>query len=452
MKNLMKTTWMNSPLKQRCAQGAWPLCACMFLLPLSVESVSAHIPDNATVATVSVQQQRAVGGVVTDENGEPLVGVTVVVKGTRVRAVTDSQGRFSIKASPGQTLTFSYIGYGRKELKVSGTNLNVQLKSIDNTLNEAVVIGYGTVRKADLAGSVSVMDSKSFKDEPITRIEDALQGRVSGIEVVQSGVPGGDLKIRIRGVNSINKSNDPLYVVDGIVRESGLDGISPEDIQSMQGLKDASSTAIYGARGANGVVLVTTKQGRTSGTQVVFDANVGISNAYNMPEAMSTQAYAQALVDYKGVDRAQLEGYLNGTKPGVDWLDEVLRTGVTQNYKLAISKGNEDTQFYVSGNYMQHQGVIENTKFERYSAKMNVHSKLFSWLEMTADLNLSQGKGKGAGFNQNQWNPIWIALNYSPTMEVFAENGSYSLDPYNCIQRSPLAYLNGTQNLSLIHI
>lgn len=446
MKNLMKTTWMDYPLSQRCAHGAWPLCACMFLLPLSVEGASAHIPDNAPVATVSVQQQRAVGGVVTDENGEPLVGVTVVVKGTRVRAVTDNQGRFSIKASPGQTLTFSYIGYGRKELKVSGTNLNVQLKSIDNTLNEAVVIGYGTVRKADLAGSVSVMDSKSFKDEPITRIEDALQGRVSGIEVVQSGVPGGDLKIRIRGVNSINKSNDPLYVVDGIVRESGLDGISPEDIQSMQVLKDASSTAIYGARGANGVVLVTTKQGRSSGTQVVFDANVGISNAYNMPEVMSTRAYAQALVDYKGVDRAQLEGYLNGTNPGVDWLDEVLRTGVTQNYKLAISKGNEDTQFYVSGNYMQHQGVIENTKFERYSAKMNVHSKLFSWLEMTADLNLSQGKGKGAGFNQNQWNPIWIALNYSPTMEVLAENGSYSLDPYNCIQRSPLAYLNGTQN------
>ena len=267
----------------------------------------------------------------TDETGEALPGVTVVLKGTKVRSLTDDNGRFSIKVAPGQTLVFSYIGYERYEKKVTSTTLNVSLKSMDNTLNEAVVIGYGTVRKADLAGSVAVMDNKSFKDEPVTRIEDALQGRVSGIEVMQSGVPGGDLKIRVRGVSSINKSNDPLYVVDGIVRESGLEGINPEDIQSMQVLKDASSTAIYGARGANGVVLVTTKQGRSSGTQVVFDATVGIAKAYNMPEVMGTKEYAQALIDYKGVDPDQLTGYLDGTNPGVDWLDEVLRTGVTQN-------------------------------------------------------------------------------------------------------------------------
>ena len=446
MKNKTKNLRHEIVRGLRCEWGAWPVSMCLFLLPLTPSVAFAAEASPAWPSTLSVQQQKGVGGVVVDENGEPLVGVTVVLQGTKTRAVTNSSGRFTINAKPGQTLVFNYIGYSRAEVKATGADMRVQLKANDKTLNEAVVIGYGTVRKADLAGSVAVMDSKQFKDEPLTRIEDALQGRVSGVEVMQSGVPGGDLKIRIRGVSSINKSNDPLYVVDGIVRESGLDGINPEDIQSMQVLKDASSTAIYGARGANGVVLITTKQGRSSGTQVVFDATVGFAKAYNMPEAMSTRDYAQALVDYKGIDPTQLTGYLNGTKPGVDWLDEVLQTGVTQNYKLAISKGDETTQYYVSGNYMQHEGVIKNTKFERYSAKMNVHSKLFSWLEMTADVNLSQGMGKGAGFNQNQWNPIWIALNYSPTMEVFTENGSYSLDPYNCIQRSPLAYLDGTQN------
>ena len=285
-----------------------------------------------------------------------------------------------------------------------------------------------------------------FKDQPVTRIEDALRGRIAGVEVVSSGVPGGDLKIRVRGSSSINKSNDPLYVVDGIVRESGLEGLNPEDIQSMQVLKDASSTAIYGSRGANGVVLVQTKKGVEGTTRVVFDAAVGVSNAYNIPKVMGTQEYAQALVNYKGVDASILTDYLDGSNPGVDWTDELLRTGVSQNYKLSLSKGNKDTQFYVSGNYMQHQGVITDTKFERYSAKANILSRIFRWLDLTADVNLSQGNGKGAGFHQSQDNPLWTALNYSPTMEMLNDKGQYNQDPYNCIQKNPLGLLQANQN------
>ena len=309
-----------------------------------------------------------------------------------------------------------------------------------------MVIGYGAVRKADLAGSVAVMDSKQFKDQPITRVEDALQGRVSGVSVMSSGVPGGDMKIRVRGTSSVNKSNDPLYVVDGIVRESGLEGISPEDIQSMQILKDASSTAIYGSRGANGVVLVTTKSGKVGATQVIVDATFGLSNAYNIPEVMGTKEYAQALVEYKGIDQAAMQPYLSGTNPGIDWMDQLLRTGVTQNYKVAISKGSEDTQFYVSGGYLSHKGVVTDTKFERYSVKANVHSKLFKWLEMTADINMSQGNGSGAGFNQNQSNPLWVGLNYSPTMEMMNSLGQYNQDPYNNIQKNPYGILHGNEN------
>lgn len=239
MKSSKNNRWALGLRKMQSREFARPVCLGLLLCASAGLNAHALLPHDNVAFSTELQQQRTVSGIVTDENGEALPGVTVVVKGTKVRSVTDGNGRFSIKVAPGQTLVFSYIGYERYEKKATSTTLNVSLKSMDNTLNEAVVIGYGTVRKADLAGSVAVMDNKSFKDEPVTRIEDALQGRVSGIEVMQSGVPGGDLKIRVRGVSSINKSNDPLYVVDGIVRESGLEGINPEDIQSMQVLKDS---------------------------------------------------------------------------------------------------------------------------------------------------------------------------------------------------------------------
>ena len=423
------------------------------VLPLAVGLLlvggnAMAVPVSAPVEYSVNQQTSQVTGVVNDANGDPLIGVNVVEKGnTHNGAITDMDGKFVLNVSPNATLVFSYIGYKPVEVPVNGQrNITVTLHEDSEALDEVVGIGYGAVRKADLAGSVAVMDNKQFKDQPVTRIEDALQGRVSGISVTSSGVPGGDLKIRVRGASSINKSNDPLYVVDGIVRESGLEGINPEDIQSMQILKDASSTAIYGSRGANGVVLVTTKTGKAGQTQVVFDASVGFSNAYHIPEMMGTKEYAQALVDYKGADRDALTGYLDGSNPGIDWMDVLLRTGVTQNYKVAISKGNEDTQFYVSGNYLNTKGVITDTDFTRYSVKANVHSKLYKWLELTADVNLSQSNGSGAGFNQSQENPIWVGLNYSPTMEMYNDKGSYNTDPYNNIQNNPYGMLHENQN------
>lgn len=423
------------------------------VLPLALGLFFVGMPALAgTLETSAVsmvnQQVTKVTGTVVDGEGYPLIGVNVLEKGHQSNgAITDVDGHFVLNVSPQATLVFSYVGYKTQEVALNGRrDLQVKLLEDSEALEEVVVIGYGAVRKADLAGSVAVMDSKQFKDQPITRVEDALQGRVSGVSVMSSGVPGGDMKIRVRGTSSVNKSNDPLYVVDGIVRESGLEGISPEDIQSMQILKDASSTAIYGSRGANGVVLVTTKSGKVGATQVIVDATFGLSNAYNIPEVMGTKEYAQALVEYKGVDQAALQPYLSGTNPGIDWMDQLLRTGVTQNYKVAISKGSEDTQFYVSGGYLSHKGVVTDTKFERYSVKANVHSKLFKWLEMTADINMSQGNGSGAGFNQNQSNPLWVGLNYSPTMEMMNSLGQYNQDPYNNIQKNPYGILHGNEN------
>lgn len=413
--------------------------------PLSTVTALAA-QSNSTIATAT-QQQNSCKGTVKDASGEPIIGATIRIDGKTGGTVTDLDGNFVLNnLTKGAKLTITYVGYKAQTITWNGTPLDITMQDDANVLEETVVIGYGTVKKADLAGSVAVMEGKSFKDQPVARVEDALNGRMSGVQVMSSGVPGGAMKIRVRGASSVNKSNDPLYVVDGIVRETGLEGISPEDIQSIQVLKDASSTAIYGARGANGVVMVQTKSGKAGVTQVTFDGSFGFSNAYNIPEVMGTKQYAQALVDHKGVDQSAVQDYLNGTKPGIDWMDQLLQTGITQNYKVSLSQGNEKTQTYFSANLMDQKGVIVDTKSRRYAIKANIHNKVFDWLELTADLNLAQTDNSGAGFAQNQSNPIWVGLNYSPTMEMMAANGKYNLDPYNNIQNNPYGILHDSQN------
>ena len=414
-----------------------PLCAVPALASQS----------NSTIATATQQQSSCTGSVI-DANGDPVIGATVRVDGSKEGTVTDIDGNFALhNIKKGAKITITYVGYKSQTITWSGSPINVTMQDDANMLEETVVIGYGTVKKADLAGSVAVMDNKSFKDQPVARIEDALNGRMSGVQVMSSGVPGGSMKIRVRGASSVNKSNDPLYVVDGIVRQTGLEGISPEDIQSIQVLKDASSTAIYGARGANGVVMVQTKSGKAGVTQVTFDANVGFSNAYNVPEKMGTQDYANALVKYKGADSNALADYISGKNPGIDWMDELLHTGVTQNYKVAVTKGNENSQTYFSANYMDQTGVIKDTSSKRYAVKLNIHNKLFKWLELTADANLSRTENSGASFVQHQsTNPIWIGLNYSPTMEMYTANGNYNKDSFNNIQANPYGLIHENKN------
>ena len=405
------------------------------------------LASNSTIATAT-QQENSCTGTVLDATGDPVIGATIRIEGQAGGAVTDIDGNFKLSnIKKGAKLTVSFIGYKTQTITWNGGPLNITLQDDASMLEETIVIGYGTVKKADLAGSVAVMDSKSFKDQPVARVEDALNGRMSGVQVTSSGVPGGAMKIRVRGASSVNKSNDPLYVVDGIVRETGLEGINPEDIQSIQVLKDASSTAIYGARGANGVVMVQTKTGKAGATQVTFDASLGFSNAYHLPEVMSTKEYAEALVQYKGVDQARVADYISGKDKGVDWMDQLLHTGVTQNYKVAVSKGNENTQTYFSANYMDQTGVVRDTQSKRYAVKLNIHNKLFDWLELTADANLSRTENSGAAsFGQHQSNPIWVGLNFSPTMDVRNANGAYNNDPFNCIEKNPWGLIHANKN------
>lgn len=390
-------------------------------------------------SSVLAQNTLNVKGTVTDTKGEPLIGVNVRVKGTAQGVATDLDGKFSITGvARNASLEFSYVGMQSQTVALNGqSTLKVVLKDDANQLADVVVVGYGVVKKADLAGSVSVVDNKSFKDQPITQVSQALQGRVSGVHVESSGAPGGSVKIRVRGSNSINKSNDPLYVIDGVVRESGLDGINSEDIQSMQVLKDASSTAIYGARGSNGVVLITTKKGKAGHREITFDASLGTSSVYKRYDLLSGAEYAAA----RGITANAV----------TDWQDEIFRTGLTQNYKLSVSNGNENTQYYLSGNFMNQTGIVLNTENTRYQVKGNINSKLFSWLNLTADISLAQVKSHSNFFGLDMDNVINRAISYSPAMAVVNEDGTYPKDPHN----NPTAFnpvgsllLQGTDNIT----
>ena len=321
------------------------------------------------VIAMAQQQAVEISGTVVDSHGEPLMGVNVVEVGTTNGTMTDMDGRFTLSVPSDATLQFSYIGYASQSIAVNGQRtINITLEEDSQNLDELVVVGYGTVRKADLAGSVSVLSNKSFKDQPIKQVSDALQGRVAGVQVQNSGAPGGTVKIRVRGSGSINRSNDPLYVIDGIVRESGLTGLNPEDIQSMQILKDASSTAIYGSRGANGVVLITTKTGKANTREITFDAQIGIGTVAKRYDVLNAYDFATLYNTYipNTFSQEQLTAFQNGTA-GTDWQDEIYQTGVTQDYKLTFSGGNDKTTFLTSFNYFNQEGIIKATEMGKYA-------------------------------------------------------------------------------------
>lgn len=396
----------------------------------------AQAAELGSESIASIQQQTiTVSGVVMGSDGEPLMGVNVVEKGTTNGTITDLDGKYTLNVGPNAVLQFSYIGYVSSDIAVNGQRtVNVTMKEDSQNLDEVVVVGYGTVRKADLAGSVSVLDNKAFKDQPIKQVSDALQGRVSGVQVQSSGVPGGTVKIRVRGSGSINRSNDPLYVIDGIVRESGLTGLNPDDIQSMQILKDASSTAIYGSRGANGVVLITTKTGKANTRQITFDAQITAGTVAKRYDTLNAYEFATLYNTYRAntFSSDQLSAFQRGG--GTNWQDEIFQTGITQDYKVTFSGGSDKTQYIVSGNYVGQEGVVIENDNKRYQARANVTSQITDWLHMTADVNASHNVRHSGDFSAAKSNIVTQAMNYSPVTSIFNEDGmTYARDKYSSL-------------------
>lgn len=376
--------------------------------------------------------KKKIEGTVTDEQGVPIIGATVSVKGQpNVGVTTDIDGKFTLEVAPRTILVIAYLGYNTQETRVSQRNstYNIILKEDNQMLEEVVVVGYGTVKKSDLTGSVSTVGSRSFETQPVKSVSQILQGRTAGVEVTNSsGMPGASAKVRIRDTTSINKSSDPLYVIDGIISSSGLDGLNPQDIQSMEVLKDASSTAIYGSRGANGVILVTTRNGQEGRAKVTFDAQIGLATVRKDYDLLSPYEYALALNDIRGsqtISAADLEAYKNGTK-GINWVDLMTRTALTQNYSVGISGGTEKVKYLLSGNVLDQEAVTINSKYKRYGFRANINADLRPWLSISTRLNT-------AIIHQENGAPSWFhVLNFSPTMELRdPETGIYNNDPYN---------------------
>ncbi len=436
-------------------KNKWLLCILLMLfLPFGLfaqvapplekqKTETQEAPENNNEVTTNSDTNtdgdagKTIKGVINDEQGETIIGASVIIKGEDTGTTSDMDGRFTLEAPEGAILVISYIGYHTQEVKVRKRSLlRVVLKEDNQLLDEVVVVGYGTVKKSDLTGAVSGVSNRQYKNQPVQRVENILQGRTPGVEVTAtSGMPGASMKVRVRGTTSINKSSDPLYVIDGIISSSGLDGINPSDIQSMEILKDASSTAIYGSRGSNGVILITTKQGSEGKAQVTFDASIGLSTVRKQYDLLNAYEYATALNDIRGsstISAEDLEAYKNGTK-GINWTDLLTRTGITQDYRLAISGGNEKVKYLISGNVLDQEAITIMSDYKRYGIRANIDSEVKPWLTISAKLNAS------SLHKHNEGGANWLHVtNFSPTMELKdPEIGVYNTDPYNMIGSSP---------------
>lgn len=399
--------------------------------------------ETAKGAEKQVQSGKIIGRVV-DENKQPLIGVSIQVKGTNVGATTDLDGNFTINTTANQpTLAFSYIGYEKVELVANQRNLSVTLKSESKSLNEVVVVGYGTVRKRDVTGAVTAVKEKDFNVGVVTAPTQMLQGRVAGVNITSNGgEPGAGTTVRVRGSNSIRSGQDPLYVIDGVplditddqpkgasiggVGESSkknpLNFLNPDDIESIDVLKDASATAIYGSRGANGVIIVTTKKGKDGKGKASYSGYGGVSYLPSKYPVLSSNEYRDFLTS-KGVA-------LNDGKADTDWQDQIFRTAYTQSHSLSYGGGNGKNTYRASVSYLNQDGIIKKTGVEKYTGRFNVSQKVFNdKLLLEGSLTASRNKDQRAPIGESggyEGDLLLSALKMNPTLPVYNPDGTYN--------------------------
>lgn len=377
--------------------------------------------------------QETINGLVKDQVGKPLRGVSVLVKGTSRGATTDEKGAFQILADEGEVLAFSYMGYRPTEVTV-GTQrtLDVVLVAGSESLDEVVVIGYGAVRRSDLTGSVSQIKAEEINAFPNSNVLQGISGRASGVQVRQaSGAPGPGMSVRIRGGNSIQGSNEPLYVIDGFpVTGSNPTQLNPADVESIEILKDASATAIYGSRGANGVVLITTKRGRAGRTNVDFETSLSSQTLIRKLDLMNASEYAQFYNLQATNDNLTpyfTQEQINAFGEGFDWQDFVFRRAPMSTAALNINGGTEKTQFSLSGSYFGQNGIIEGSDYDRYSLQMGLNHNINDKLRVEFSSTLSQlttlRRDSGGGNRGNTM--IAAAVSSPPTLTPFNDDGSY---------------------------
>ncbi len=362
-------------------------------------------------------QQLKVTGTVIDEVQEPLIGAVISTDDPSNGTITDIDGHFSMNIAQGTTLYISYIGYLKKAVVVDGdTPLRIALSKDAKLLDEVVVIGYGAVKRKDVTTSITSVNTKDIDTRPIVSAGQALQGKAAGVSVTQTnGAPGAELSIRVRGTTSFNGNNDPLYVVDGVPVDN-IKFLSPNDIASLQVLKDASAAAIYGSRAANGVVLISTKSGNDGESKVTFSAQYGVSDVASDFDALNVNQYKE-LQDEIGIVNLP-EGLTDVT----DWQDVAFRTGISQNYQVGFSNGDDKLNYYLSAGYIDEKGVIETTYFKRYNFNGRWHNQVRDWLTLDAKVTYSDYTGNSVttGAGANRGGIVLSVINtptYAPVMD-----------------------------------
>ena len=381
-------------------------------------------PKSADDRSGLIQQSQPVRGTVTNEGGDPIPGATVLIKGTMTGAVTDFDGNYNLSEVSGDaTLVFSFVGFKSQEISVAGRSvIHVVLMEESIGLEEVVAIGYGTQRKKDLTGSVSSISTEDMKSLPMPSIGDAMQGKAAGVQIISNGTPGSDPTFRIRGVGTIN-NNNPLMVIDGVPTEGGLNQLNMDDVESIQILKDASATAIYGSRGANGVVIITTKSGKKGQGTINFNAYYAIQEATSMVDMLNASQFAalhNEMMENAGMVKNPAFGDPASLGAGTDWADALFSTAPIQNYSLSYSGGSEKTTYYVSGNYFDQEGIVLNTGFKRYTLKFNSDTQLFDNVKFGNMLSLNHDDKYSGSYS------ILDALRALPTQPIYNQDGTYS--------------------------
>ncbi|RZK47573.1 MAG: TonB-dependent receptor [Pedobacter sp.] len=381
-------------------------------------------------------QSRKVTGTINDNQGNPLSGATVTLKGTQIMATTDIAGKFSLTTSGNeQTLVISYVGMQTREVQIGSDNtVAVSLAAADGALSDVVVVGYGSVKRSNLTTAQTSISSKEIEKTVNTTIEQAIQGRASGVYVTQnSGQPGGGISINIRGISSINGNTEPLYVIDGVqIRGGGtanssnpLAFLNPNDISDIQILQGPSATAIYGSQATNGVVLVTTKRGKNGDFRINYNVQYNIQTPPKRFEVMDLQQYAQMQIDYKAIAGGTVREDLLDPSIlgyGTDWQDQLFNNAAMQKHQLSVSGGSDKTTYYMSGEYLDQQGVAEGSGFKRYSFRMNLDNKPREWLTIGANLSFNQ---TNESLTTSQENVIVRAIQLSPEVPVKNLDGEW---------------------------
>lgn len=368
-------------------------------------------------------QQTNVKGIVKDVAGNGIPGASIIEKGTANGTTAESDGSFSLNVSQGSVIEVSCLSYMTVDVKVdSRSYYEVVLQDDTELLSEVLVIGYGTIRKSDLTGAVSAVSSEKLKDSPASNLGQALQGKVAGVQIIDSGTPGSNVNIKIRGLGSINNC-DPLVVIDGVPTDLGLASLNTNDIERIDVLKDASAAAIYGSRGANGVVMITTKRGSEGKGRIAVSASTSFQNAHNVPKMLNAAQYA-------ALSNEMMAASGRNSNPewvdpetlgaGTDWIDEMLGTGFTQNYSVSYSGGNDKAHYYVSGGFYDQSGIVKNVGYRKFTFQSNSDAQVFKWLKFTNNITFSADNKTAGEYS------IANIMSALPVFGVKDENGDWT--------------------------